>query len=164
MRRSILLPGMCLLIVVAGCSQKPGGEVKEDPPEVKWAQKIAEEFLETLRIKEYTQQKALTTKAFQETHQPTSGVYRVNDGVWLKSWTCTDKTLAPGGQEISLSGTAVYECHTFNEKDLRPGDWTVTLLKDKDNGRWLVNYVRISIDMTRRLDQGNHADRQHMDK
>jgi hypothetical protein len=154
MRGPIVSPGSCLLVcLLCGCGQKSGDDrPKEDPPEVKWAQKVADEFLETLRIKDYTQQKIMTTKAFQESHHEHSGVYRLNDGVTIRSWSCSDKTVAPGGEEVSLSGTALYDCSHVNGSDARPGDWTVSVLKDKESGRWLVNYVRTGIDMTRRLE------------
>jgi hypothetical protein len=142
-----------LALVLAGCAEGPtapatrpkGGAQKtesrkEDPTEVKWAQRMAEEFLENVKVKDYGQQKNLTTKSFQAA-QPNNAPYRLETGVALKSWALTETVVSPDGREVTFKGTAQY---ALDGKKTQSGDWTILVQKDKDSGRWLVNYCRLA--------------------
>jgi hypothetical protein len=141
--------GISLLLVLTSCSQKPTTEVKneskgEDSAEVKWALKIADEFLETVKTREGDQQKSLTTEAFQKSQD--HGIYALNSALGLKKWTVTAKDRAPDGMEVSIKGTAVvgYREDGWNDRN---GDWTINVVKDKDTDRWRVNYCRIVVNL-----------------
>ena len=103
--------------------------------ELKWAKGVAADFLAAVTAAENVEAAQLMTADYKKaTRDLTNWLLQVPNEQLRKGHTITDEQIAPDLDEASFKGLL--------QGEKREADYSLRVVREKDNGRWRVAYFR----------------------
>lgn len=131
------LASLCCVLVC--CLGVHAGDANKEA-ELKWAKGVVSDFLQSAKQQDYDQAEILVTKELKDVMQKVIRNFYTGVRGWISEHRLEEASWSFGGEEISPDRDEAVIKGTF-KRDKEDADFTFRLVKEKDNGKWRINYL-----------------------